>query len=61
MAFILQLLLEGVEGMLLNDGEVAEPARWGLVVWIRNARGHETSTGGLLGVCHANDDEEEER
>lgn len=59
MVFFLQLFLEGVEGMLLRDSEVAEPARWGGVVWIRNTRGHGTSTGSLLGVGHGNDDEEE--
>ena len=44
--------------MLLRDGEVAEPARLGLVVWIRNTRGHGTSTGGLLNISHGNDGEE---
>jgi len=44
--------------MLLRDGKVAEPARRGLVVWIRNARGQETSTGGLLTISHGNGDEE---
>jgi len=59
MTFLLQLFLEGVKGMLLRDGEVAEPARRGLVVWIRNTRGQGTGTGGLLSISHGNDDEEE--
>ena len=59
MAFLFQLFLEGFKGMLLRHGEVAESARWGLVVGIRDARGHGTGTGGLLGISHGNDDEEE--
>ena len=59
MTFLLQLFLEGVKGMLLRDGEVAEPARRGLVVWIRNTRGQGTGTGGLLSISHGNDDDEE--
>jgi len=59
MTFLLQLFLEGFKAMLLRDGEVAEPARRGLVVGIRNARGHGTSAGGLLSISHGNDDEEE--
>jgi len=58
MAFIFQLFLEAVKGMLLRHGEVAEPARQGLVVGIRDTRGHGTGTGGLLGISHDNDDEE---
>ena len=57
MAFLLQLVLEGVEGMLLRDSEVAKPARRGLVVWICNTRGHGTGTGRLLSIGH--DDGEE--
>ena len=59
MAFFFQLFLEGVKGVLLRHGEVTEPARRGLVVGIRNTRGHGTGTGGLLGLSHDNDDEEE--
>jgi len=59
MAFLLQLFLEGVKGVLLRDGEVAESARGGLVVGIRDTGGHGTGAGGLLCVGHGNDDEEE--
>ena len=58
MALLLQLFLEGFEGMLLRDSEVAEPARRRLVVRIRNTRGQRTSTGGLLSISHGNDFEE---
>ena len=58
MAFILQLFLEGVEGMLLRDAEVAEPARQGDVTWIRNTRRHGTGTGRLLSIGHDDDGEE---
>jgi len=58
MAFLLQLFLEAVKGMLLRDGEVAEPTRQGLVVGIRDTRRHGTGTCGLLGISHGNDDEE---
>lgn len=47
--------------MLLRDGEVAEPARQGLIVGIRDTRGHGTGTGSLLGISHSNDYEEEGR
>jgi len=59
MPFLLQLFLEGVKGVLLGDGEVAEPARRGLVVGIRDTGGHGTGAGGLLCISHGNDDEEE--
>ena len=59
MAFLLQLFLEGIKGVLLRDGKVAKPARRGLVVGISDTRGHGTGTGGLLGVGHGNNDEEE--
>lgn len=60
MTFLLQLFLETVKGVLLRDGEVAEPARLGLVIGIRDTRGHGTGTGGLLGISHGDDDKEEE-
>ena len=59
MTFLLQLFLEGIKGVQLRDGKIAERARWGLVVGISDTRGHGTGTGGLLGVGHGNDDEEE--
>lgn len=58
MAFFLQLFLEVVKGVLLRHGEVAKPARQGLVVGIRDTRRHGTGTGSLLGISHGNDDEE---
>ena len=57
MAFLLQLFLEGIKGVLLGDGKVTKPARQRLVVGIGDTRGH--GAGGLLGVGHGNDDEEE--
>jgi hypothetical protein len=60
-AFLLQLLLEGVKGMLLRDGEVAESARGRLVGGIGDTWWHGTGTGGLLSISHGNYDEEEGR
>jgi len=46
--------------VLLGDGEVAKSAGEGLVVGIRDTRGHGTGTGSLLGISHGNDDEGED-
>ena len=59
MTFLLQLFLEGIKGVLLMDGKVTKHARQRLVVGISDTRGDGTGTGGLLGVGHGSNDEDE--
>lgn len=51
MAFVDELFLECVEGVLLNDGEVPETTRWGPVVWVGDAL-WEWAGGGLFECGH---------
>ena len=47
MALVHELLSEGVEGMLLARGKVAQPAWQGLVVGVGDALGERADAGGF--------------